>query len=200
MARSQLAEYTAKSTKLFYMVEDPTFVDLMSYCDPKWNIPRGGNFANMAIPALETTIMEALNKELKECIRKVHLPTDIRSSHQVNNFMSVMKHCVILNSKGRLARKNAVHDMSKLGQQHTAYNIGQKLNDVPSKSLVPLVLEVATVTSDNAQNVKALNDRGMKHVPCMAHCFNLVKKASLIKSGVEVKETIKAACAIVSHF
>ncbi|KAG0425674.1 hypothetical protein HPB47_027188 [Ixodes persulcatus] len=91
--------------------------------------------------------------------------------------------------------------MSGFGQQHTAYNIGQKLEDVVETWLVPLGVKVGIVTSDNAQNVvKALNDRGMKRAPCMAHCLNLVVKASLTKSGAELEETLKAARAIVGHF
>ncbi|KAM7287902.1 zinc finger BED domain-containing protein 4-like [Ixodes scapularis] len=173
----------------------------MRFCVPKWNIPSRGYFANSAIPALETVIAEALKVQLKECVGEVHLTTDIWSSRQVNDFMSVTAHWIAPDSKGSLTRNNAVLDMSGFGQQHTAYNIGKKLEDVIETWLVPLGVKVGIVTSDNAQNVvKALNDRGMKRAPCMAHCLNLVVKASLTKSGAELEETLKAARAIVGHF
>ncbi|XP_029840411.2 zinc finger BED domain-containing protein 4-like [Ixodes scapularis] len=197
----QLAEYIAKSMKPFSMVEDPAFIDFMRFCVPKWNIPSRGYFANSAIPALETVIAEALKVQLKECVGEVHLTTDIWSSRQVNDFMSVTAHWIAPDSKGSLTRNNAVLDMSGFGQQHTAYNIGKKLGDVIETWLVPLGVKVGIVTSDNAQNVvKALNDRGMKRAPCMPHCLNLVVKASLTKSGAELEETLKAARAIVGHF
>ncbi|KAM7284373.1 zinc finger BED domain-containing protein 4-like [Ixodes scapularis] len=197
----QLGEYIAKSMKPLSMVVDPAFIDFMCFCAPKWNIPSRGYFANSAIPALETVIAEALKVHLKECVGEVLLTTDIWSSRQVNDFMFVTAHWITPDFKGSLTRNNAVLDMSGFGQQHTAYNIGQKLEDVVETWLVPLGVKVGIVTSNNAQNVvKALNDRGMKHAPCMAHCLNLVVKASLTKSGAELEETFKAARAIVGHF
>lgn len=122
--------------KPFFMVEDPAFIDFMGYSVPKWNIPSRGSFTNTAIPALETAPMETLKIQLKVSTWKVHLTTDIGSSRWVYDFVTV--HWEAHDSKGFLATRSAVLDMSGFGEQPTANNIGQNLEEVMKKWLVPL--------------------------------------------------------------
>lgn len=75
------------------MVEDFSFLRFMQFRMPKWNILGRKRFASSAVPALKATIHEALRKALQLCFGAVgHLTTDIWSSWQVINSMSVTVH------------------------------------------------------------------------------------------------------------
>ncbi|XP_040065055.1 zinc finger BED domain-containing protein 4-like [Ixodes scapularis] len=198
----KLAEFLAVSMKPFSMVEDPAFLRFMHYCVPKWKIPGRKHFASSVVPALEAAIREALKKELKLSIGGiVHLTTDIWSSRQVTDYMSVTAHWMIQDQQGCLSRRKAVMDMASFGQTHTAENIAEKLDSVVKRWLPPLDLEPGYVTTDNAQNVvRALRDVNMKRIPCMAHCLNLVVKGGLSKAGPAVEDALKTSRAICGHF
>lgn len=99
------------------MVEDPTFLDLMGFCVPMWKILTRGYFARWAIPALADSITEALRAKLEHCFgRLVYLTTDIWTSRQVQDYMSVAAHWSVPNEKGSMVRHKAVLDMSALGK------------------------------------------------------------------------------------
>lgn len=198
-----LAEFIAKGMQPFSFVDDPSFRELMRRFVPQWKVPGRNYFACSAVPALGASIRAALLSSLKDCVGgSVHLTVDIWNSSQVQEYMSVTAHWIVRDSStSSLVRHKGVLDMSGFGGVHTALNIAHKLNAVIDSWLPPRGITVAYVAADNAANiVQALQDSGVKHIPCIAHCLNLVVKGVLAKVSGEVQETLQTARAICSHF
>lgn len=202
MERNQwLAEFLAKSMQPFSLVDEPAFREFLHRCFPQWRVPRKSYFSASAVPALAASIKEALKKELKECIGgTVHLTVDLWTSCQVQDYMSVTGHWVAHNQAGCLVRHKAALDMSGFGYIHTAGTIGQKLQSVLEDWFTPLGIKPGSITSDSAADlVKALSNGGLQHIPCAAHCLNLIVKGGLAKCNKELSTTLEMARAICDH-
>lgn len=91
-----LAELTATGMEPFSMVDEPAFIEFIKFCVLRWLIPGKTYFARTAIPAFQVTIREHLPEPLTISVGKVvHLKTDIWTSCQVNDYMSVTGHWIV---------------------------------------------------------------------------------------------------------
>lgn len=198
-----LAEFIAKGMHPLTLVDDPSFREFLQRCMPQWKVPGRKYFVSTAIPALGASVRAALKRNLKDCVGgSVHLTVDIWTSCQAQDYMSVTAHWIVHDhATGDLVRHNAVLDMSGFGGAQTAANISHKLIAVLDTWLPPLGVSVGYVAADNVANiVKALRDSALAHLPCMAHCLNVVVKGVLSKIGGDIQDTLKTARAICSHF
>ncbi|KAF2891209.1 hypothetical protein ILUMI_14964, partial [Ignelater luminosus] len=95
--------------------------------------------------------------------------------------------------------RHAALNVKHVEGQHTAQNIANALQEIPSRWECPLS-KIHVIVHDNGRNVaKAVSEAAMNFACCFIHTLQLVVKDSL-KVQPEVEETIAAERRIVTHF
>lgn len=178
----------------YSMVEDQGFKRLMSYLEPRYNIPSRKYFSTKLIPQLYEKTKVDCGKKFVD-IKWVSFTTDMWSSLANDDFLSLTGHFV-----------NSAFELEHIFLEvipftfatHTAANIKSFLQE----TLVTwnLTEKVNIFVRDNGRNiVAAMDSAGYVHVPCLAHTLQLVIKDGCL--GSKVVANVTSICRrLVCHF
>ncbi|XP_053575545.1 zinc finger BED domain-containing protein 6-like [Bombina bombina] len=199
----------------FKFVEGQGFRELMQSVVPRWQIPSRHYFSRKGVPEIHKIVLQNVGKQLEmsEC-NKVHITTDMWTSPQGADYMTVTAHWVsfaVSNDSNEYVssrpmrrisyRKHATLCMNSFERKnHNAANILNKLNEVINDWFLPRSLTVGFVASDNGSNIVcALKNGQMIHVPCFAHILNLVVN-KFLSDSTHIHDMLNASRKICSHF
>lgn len=180
----------------FRMVENEGFRNLITYLEPRYEIPSRHSFSKTVIPNLYFKVKSKVKSILREA-NYISFTTDLWSTHTCEDFMSLTAHFINKDYQ-QVSLCLEVIPFDRLG--HTANNISeflcQTLNDWEITNE-----KVHLVIRDNAPNfVKALSLTPYKNnLGCTAHTLQLVIKDSLFSQKI-VSEACSKARRIVGHF
>ena len=147
------------------------------------------------IPELYRTAAERLRRDL-EVVEHIGLTTDEWTSRSTRQYMAVTVHYFkeFVDKRGlHIDLKSTVVSVERVRSATTAVNLSESLVRVMTEWDV--LQKVHQITTDNANNiVKAVEHSGKAHVPCFAHCLNLVVKHTLEHfDGEDGKPPLKQA-------
>ena len=194
---TQLVNATAKFISLSLesiRVVEPSFRNLLSTADPRFELPHRTYFTTKVIPDLYYSVRGQIEAQLA-ITDYCTITTDLwTSSHQHRSYISLTVHFVD-------SQKFVLHSLClqtlEVPKEHTAVAIQQVLSsmfeewDISSK--------VFGATTDNGQNiVNAIELLSLEHFPCLAHTLQLaIKKIYTIP---KVHTAIARCKKLVEHF
>ena len=152
-------------------IESKSFRNLLSVCDPRYNPISRKHLTETIIPKQYKKCVEELKTDLKP-IKCIGLSHDLWTSCNTQSYGTFTAQYI----SDDWQMKCKVLQTRKLAGSHTS--------DVIAESFEQCVLEWGItdqiVTTDNAANeMKALEKLGWKHIPCMGHVINLALRKAL---------------------
>lgn len=191
----KIAQMIAVSDQPFYLVEDPGFLLLVDYLEPRYTMPSRHYFVEKALPALQKQIRDKLLMQLAEA-SDVAFTTDIWSSSVCPmSLLSLTAQWV----DGKFSLCRATLHVREFRGSHTAGRIEQAIEDMLNNWGIDKK-RVHVILRDNAANMKrAMLDLGVPSVGCVAHSLQLVVHEGLL-SQRSVTDTLANARKIVGHF
>lgn len=125
-------------------------------------------------------------------VKNVCLTTDLWISKSKSSFMTFTVHFVT--EKFQMMSK--VLSTVNVPENHTSVNL--KIGNVIEEW--GLTRKVSYIIIDNAvNNVKAVNDSGIGHIPCFAHTLNFVVKSAIEKLD-SINDLLKKCLECVTYF
>nr|CAI5847868.1 unnamed protein product [Callosobruchus analis] len=172
------------------IVEDAEFKRFTHMLNPGYALPTRKTVTNILLPALYLSELERVKNNLK-IAESVCITTDSWTSANNESFTAVTAHYLTDN----LEIRSHLLECIQSEERHTAENISTLLLQVVSTFFVEN--KITACTTDNAANiVAAVRGCQWRHIPCFAHCINLI-----VQEGVrEISETTKKVTNIVEFF
>ncbi|XP_005986354.1 zinc finger BED domain-containing protein 6 [Latimeria chalumnae] len=206
-----VAEMIALDLLPFSFVSNGGFKRLMEVVAPRYQIPSRTYFSTKALPNLYSALRARLNQALKEAQnRKVHLTTDMWTSGQTTDYMTLTAHWVTFKLGPSAApsvntstlRKQAALCITGFDKDHTADDILEELNKKIGSWLTPKSLSTGFIVSGNEANVMyAISEGGFAHIPSFAHCLNLLMHDFLSddRNVQSMLVVVRKICSLFSH-
>nr|CAI5831488.1 unnamed protein product [Callosobruchus analis] len=169
------------------IVKECRIQKVYAYAGPGYALPTRKTVTNSLLPALYLSELERVKNNLK-IAEYVCITTDSWTSANNESFTAVTAHYLTDNLEIRSHLLKCIQSE----ERHTAENISTLLLQVVSTFFVEN--KITACTTDNAANiVAAVRDCQWRHIPCFAHCINLI-----VQEGVrEISETTKKVKNIV---
>lgn len=155
-----------------------------------YKLPSRKTVSNSMIPMLYHQTHEKVQAFMTNCFA-VCLTTDGWTSIKNESFMGVTAHFIDEN----VSLQSVCLGCEKFDDRHTSKNLALFLKNTIQKWSIQN--KVAAVVSDNAPNiVGAIRECNYRHIPCFAHCVNLVVQRGL-KDINNIQKKVKS---IVEYF
>lgn len=157
---------------------------------PGYILPSRKTISNSLIPQLYQTAVNVLNIKFKN-VSAICLTTDAWTSINNDSYVALTAHYIDDNTK----LTSFFLGCHYFTDRHTAAALSTFLQDLVKKWGIGHLITMTV--SDNAPNITAaIRLCNWRHLPCFAHCINLV-----VQSGLEkVKILIDKVKAIVEYF
>lgn len=189
-----IGEMIAIDNQPLSIVENTGFRNLMRKVKPKYNIPGRKYFTENIIPHLYEETKSEIRRGVMNATA-ISVTTDMWTN--INNkesFLSFTAHWFDDSFKYH----HAVLQMKHFPETHTANNIKNCLEEIPTLWDIDTT-KIHAVVRDNGRNVtKAIDDSVFKGVPCFIHTLQLAINAAL-KHDTMAQILVKSR-RIVTHF
>ncbi|KAG8180996.1 hypothetical protein JTE90_024744 [Oedothorax gibbosus] len=186
----QLLRMIVKEYRPFSIVESKEFVKLVHMLMPGYQLPSRKTISNGLLTAVYNDKMESCKKQL-DAVNHVSLTTDGWTSINNESFAAIAARFIDADHEMR----SMLLECSEFPASHTAQNLADGL--LSACNTWGLSGKVAAVTTDNAANtVSAIEMTRFRHIPCFAHCLNLIVKSSIAAREIQavvgkVKRVVK---------
>ena len=188
------AEFVSLSLQPIRIVDDPSFRNLLTIADPRFDIPHRTHFSTKVIPDLYYSVRGQIESQLAS-INYCTVTTDLwTSSHQHRSYISLTVHFV--NSQSYVLNSLCLQTL-EVPQDHTANSLHNVLLSMFKDWNISTKMFAAT--TDNGHNImNAIELLTLEHFPCLAHILQLaIKKAYNLP---KVHTTIARCKKLVEHF
>ncbi|GBP85051.1 Zinc finger BED domain-containing protein 4 [Eumeta japonica] len=189
-----IGEMIALDNQPLSIVENTGFRNLMRKVKPKYNIPGRKYFTENIIPQLYEETKSEIRRGVMSAAA-ISVTTDARTNiNSKERFLSFTAHWFDDSFKYH----HAVLQMKHFPETHTANNIKNCLEEIPTLWDIDTT-KIHAVVRDNGRNVtKAIDDSVFKGVPCFIHTLQLAINTAL-KHDTMAQILVKSR-RIVTHF
>lgn len=157
----------------FDIVEDEEFKTLLKMLNGGYSLPSRKTISNTLIPNLYHQTYEHVKTLMTDSFA-VCLTTDGWTSVKNESFMGITAH--FINEDALL--QSVCLGCELFDDKHTIKNLIEYLKNTVEEWNIQY--KITAVVSDNAPNiVGAIKKCNFRHVPCFAHCINLVVQSGL---------------------
>uniref|UniRef100_A0A8C5LQ09 BED-type domain-containing protein n=1 Tax=Leptobrachium leishanense TaxID=445787 RepID=A0A8C5LQ09_9ANUR len=192
----KVMEFIALDDQPFSVVEDIGFRRLMQHIEPRYTLPSRRYFAETCLPATFERVAKHVQELMNTDIPALSFTTDIWSSDvSPTSMLSLTAQWIDADFKIQNILLNAQEFLGS----HTAAAIAGALTNMLQTWQIEKD-KVHVVLRDNARNMaKAMEDCGLKSLPCMAHTLQLAVHEGLL-SQRSISDIIANGRKIVGHF
>ncbi|XP_063775419.1 E3 SUMO-protein ligase ZBED1-like [Pseudophryne corroboree] len=176
----QLLTFIIKGFHPFSIVEEDEFKKFVHSLCPAYNLPTRKTVSSSLLLRLYNSTVQEVRSTLQE-VDAVCLTTDSWTSLNNQSFNAITAH--FINSEWQL--RSVLLECLEMPERHTSENLCRRLKDTVHEW--GLENKVVAVVTDNAANiVAAVRLCKWRHLPCFAHCVNLVVHAGISVSGIHI--------------
>ncbi|XP_049289537.1 E3 SUMO-protein ligase ZBED1-like [Anopheles funestus] len=173
------------------IVEEPGFQDFIKTLNTSYDLPDRKTVSHALIPSMYLETLSKVKSKISSA-KSVSLTMDGWTNINNTSFYAVTSH--FIDDDAHLC--SFLLECSEFSISHTGQNIAQWLKTVLSN--FGIQDKIIAIVTDNASNMKSTADSAkISHVPCFAHCLNLIVQEGIEKS---IKPTVDEVKSIVRHF
>lgn len=186
----QLLKMICKEYHPFSLVEDPEFKKFVSLLCPGYYLPSRKTLSQSLLPQVYDGLVESIKEKLNGA-SAVAITTDGWTSINNQSFLAITAHYLDDNTSLCSNLLGCV----EFSERHTSENLASFLKAEVQKWAIDY--KVTAVVTDNAPNiVAAVKLCNWRHIPCYAHCINLI-----VKSGIKpIEPIVEKVKALVQFF
>ncbi|XP_030051727.1 zinc finger BED domain-containing protein 6 isoform X1 [Microcaecilia unicolor] len=198
-----IAELLCGMALPYSFVSSKPFHKFMARADPRYRVPSRAFFSRKAIPQLHEAVCERMTFDLKRAEgHQVHITAHVCTSDVIVDYLALTAHWVVFKPEGQEPnkRKQAVLCIKGIPKDQLEGNIQKELKDQIDTWLTPSSLSHGFLVSGNSSNViRAIKDSSYVHIPCFAHCLNLLV-TDFLQGNCQVANVLGVADKICGHF
>lgn len=178
------------------IVESTGFKRLMSYMDPRCNLPSRKYFTDVCLPELYQTVYSHIDTLLKDNVVAISFTSDIWSSSVAP--MSMLSLTAQFIDTDFKLHQVVLHCREFAGS-HTGEAIAAAFEEMFIAWGIPKE-KVHVILRDNARNMeKGMKDADLPSLPCMAHTLQLAVSEGILSQRT-ISDILAAGRRIVGHF
>ncbi|XP_029443924.1 zinc finger BED domain-containing protein 6-like [Rhinatrema bivittatum] len=198
-----IAELLCGMALPYSFISSKPFHKFMARADPRYRVPSRAFFSRKAIPQLHEAVCERIAYDLKRAEgHRVHITVHVCTSDVTVDYLAITAHWVVFKPEGQESnkRKQAVLSIKGIPKDQVECNVRQELGDQIDAWLTPSSLSHGFLVSGNSSNViRAMKDSSFVHIPCFAHCLNLLV-TDFLQGNCQVANVLGVADKICGHF
>ncbi|KAL0150404.1 hypothetical protein M9458_054221, partial [Cirrhinus mrigala] len=166
----KVMEFIALDDQPFSVVEDIGFRRLIHHIEPRYTLPSRRYFTETSLPEMYDRVAKHVHELMTTDISALSFTTDIWSS-DVSPTSMLSLTAQWINAEFKL--QNILLHAQEFVGSHTAAAISDALANMFETWNIDKS-KVHVIVRDNAGNmIKAMDDSGLKSIPCMAHTLQL---------------------------